>query len=115
MRKFIRRIRFYIRYEMDCYVKMRIELGAVICTMLLCIGFAGYQLYTLHRIGQEAEERREAFSEEMKYFIELSAKEKHHVTDSVNYARYFMKRFYPHKRRPLSGTVKEKMPPSSHS
>lgn len=98
MKKYIRRILFYIRYEMTSDVETRIEMGIAICLVLLCLGFAGYQFHALHRIGQEAEARREAFSEEMKYFIEQYSKEQSHFTDSMNYARYFRKRLYPPKR-----------------
>lgn len=79
---------------MTCDVKMRIEMGVVVCLVLLCLGFAGYQFHALHRIEQEDKARREAFSEEMKYFIEQYGSEQSHFSDSVNYARYLRKRLH---------------------
>ncbi len=47
MKKYIRRILFYIRYEMTCDVETRIEMGIAICLVLLCLGFAGYRFHAL--------------------------------------------------------------------
>ena len=51
MRKAIRRILFYIRYEMTSDVKMRIEMGIAICMVLLCLGFAGLPVPCSARIA----------------------------------------------------------------
>jgi|GEM_PF-3731664 hypothetical protein len=62
MKSLVQRIEFYLRYEMDYDVKMRIELA--------CLAVVGSQFHTLHRASREATEREEAHLREMLYLIE---------------------------------------------
>lgn len=76
MKSLIQRVGFYLRYEMDYDVKMRIELACIACVMLACLAVVGWQFHTLHRASREATEREEAHLREMLYFIEETYKQK---------------------------------------
>ncbi len=66
MRKAIRRILFYIRYEMTSDVKMRIEMTSIVCVILSSLGVISYQFYHLHKLEEEITRERAEFFETMK-------------------------------------------------